>query len=150
MTHDTQHAQGTQESSGSWAATDVIPSIHYRDAPAALDWLEKAFGFERHMVVEGEGGTIEHAELRVGSGMVMIGTARDERFLARTPEEVGATTGGIYVIVEDPDAHHERAKAAGAEILMELTDQPYGSRDYTARDPQGHLWHFGTYRPTSD
>jgi uncharacterized glyoxalase superfamily protein PhnB len=134
-----------------YAAPDVIPAIRYKDAPAAIEWLEKAFGFERHMVVDGEGGTIEHAELRVGSGMVMLGTAReDDRFNTRTPGELGATTAGIYVIVEDPDAHFEQARAAGAEIVMELTDQNYGSRDYTARDPEGHLWHFGTYRPTAD
>jgi uncharacterized glyoxalase superfamily protein PhnB len=137
----------------SWQAPDVIPAISYEDAPAAIEWLERAFGFERHAVYEGEDGTIEHAELRVGSGMVMLGSEREgdayERFPVGTPRKVGALTAGFYVIVDDPDAHCERAKAAGAEIVMELTDQDYGSRDYTARDLEGHLWTFGTYRPTA-
>jgi uncharacterized glyoxalase superfamily protein PhnB len=133
-----------------WQAPDVIPAIRYEDAPAAIEWLERAFGFERHVVYEGEGGTIEHAELRVRSGMVMLGSASDDdRFNTHTPSKLGGTTAGFYVIVEDPDAHYQRAKAAGAEIVMELTDQDYGSRDYSARDPEGHLWHFGTYRPTA-
>ena len=133
-----------------YAAPDVIPAIRYRDAPAAIEWLERAFGFERHMVIEGEGGRIEHAELRVGSGMVMLGSVREDAFNVRVPRDVGATTAGFYVIVEDPDAHFERARQAGAEILMDLTDQDHGSRDYTARDPEGHVWHFGTYRPAGD
>jgi uncharacterized glyoxalase superfamily protein PhnB len=82
--------------------------------------------------------------------MIMVGSAPkdDNTWPVLSPKDVdGKTTGGIYAIVEDPDAHHVRAKAAGAEILRELTDQDYGSRDYSARDPEGHLWSFGTYRP---
>lgn len=140
---------GPSEQPSSYRAPDVIPAIRYRDAAAAIDWLERAFGFERHMVVEGEDGVVEHAELRVGSGMVMLGSARDDLVNTRVPRDLGATTAGFYVIVDDPDAHFERAREAGAEIVTELTDQDYGSRDYTARDPEGHLWHFGTYRPTA-
>jgi uncharacterized glyoxalase superfamily protein PhnB len=140
-----QRAEGAL---ATWEAPDVIPTMSYSDAPAAIDWLERAFGFVRHTVYEGEGGRIEHAELRLGSGMVMLGSTND-RFDVKAPAELGATTAGIYAIVEDPDAHYERAKSAGAEIVAELTDQDYGSRDYSARDPEGHLWHFGTYRPTA-
>jgi uncharacterized glyoxalase superfamily protein PhnB len=129
-----------------WQAPDLIPSLSYRDAPAAIDWLERAFGFERVLVAEGENGRIAHAELRIGSGMLMLGSTSD-RFDVKVPDEAGGVTAGIYVIVDDADAHHDRARAAGAEIIAELDDKPYGSRDYSARDPEGHLWHFGTYRP---
>ena len=138
---------------GSWQAPDVIPAISYQDASAAIEWLERAFGFERHAVYEDDDGNVQHAELRVGSGMVMLGSQREgearERFPVDAPGKVGALTAGFYVIVQDPDGHHARAKAAGAEIVMGLTDQPYGSRDDTARDPEGHLWTFGTYRPSA-
>lgn len=141
------------EATGAWRAPDVIPGLSYEDAPEAIDWLERAFGFERHAVHAADDGTIEHAELRAGSGMVMLGSQREgeahERFPVSSPRRAGALTAGLYVIVEDPDAHHERAKAAGAEIVMGLTDQEYGSRDYTARDPEGQLWTFGTYRPST-
>ncbi len=150
---DGQQLGTTRESALGWSAPDVIPAISYVDAPAAIEWLERAFGFERHMVHEGEDGTIAHAELRAGAGMVMLGSEREgaahDRFPVGSPRKVGGLTAGFYVIVGDPDAHHERARGAGAEIVMELTDQDYGSREYTARDPEGHLWTFGTYRPTS-
>jgi uncharacterized glyoxalase superfamily protein PhnB len=126
---------------------DAIPTLHYHDAHAALDWLERAFGFERHAVYEDD-GKVAHAELRAGSnGMVMLGSARENQYGLKTPRETGAPTSGIYVIIEDTDAHFARARDAGAEILMEPTDQDYGSRDYSARDPEGYVWHFGTYRP---
>ncbi len=153
MHHEEKEQAGTtQDGAPSWHAPDLIPAISYEDAPAAIEWLETAFGFERHVVYEDEHGGVAHAELRVGSGMVMLGSQRDgaahERFPVSAPRSVSALTAGFYVIIEDPDAHHERARAAGAEIVMELTDQDYGSRDYTARDPEGHLWTFGTYRPS--
>lgn len=124
-----------------WRAPDVIPVIRYRDARAALDWLERAFGFERHAVHE-EGGTVRHAELRWRGGMVMLGSAAPS-----DSADGSRSTEGPYVIVEDVDAHCARARAAGAEIVLEPSDQDYGSRDYQARDPEGHLWSFGTYRP---
>ena len=127
-------------------APDVIPTLHYHDALAAIDWLERAFGFERHAVYE-EGGVVQHSELRFGSGMVMLGSARENEHGTKTPREAGAPTGGLYVIVEDPDAHHERAVAAGAEVIRGLQNEEYGSRGYSARDPEGYVWHFGTYRP---
>jgi uncharacterized glyoxalase superfamily protein PhnB len=117
----------------------IIPTLRYRDAAAAIDFLERAFGFERKAVHAGEDGTIFHSELTYGRGMVMVGTHKDDRF------DTGRAV--IYVIVDDPDAHHDRAKAAGAEIVMELTDQEYGSRDYAAEDSEGNVWSFGTYDP---
>ena len=128
---------------------NCIAFLTYDDAPAALDWLEEAFGFERSSVHEGPDGTIAHAELTYGDGMVMLGNAGDNGLGMKTPREVGAVTQGVYVIVDEGiDSHYERARSAGAEIVRALHDTDYGSRDYMARDPEGNLWSFGTYRPT--
>jgi uncharacterized glyoxalase superfamily protein PhnB len=123
--------------------SDIYPSLRYRDAHAAIDWLERAFGFERHAVYDGPDGTVAHAELRHGDGMVMLGSERDGG------DQFGSHVGQswTYVVVTDPDAHYARADAAGAEIVRALGDQEYGSRDYSARDLEGNLWSFGTYRP---
>ncbi len=119
----------------------VIPTLRYQDAKGAIDFLERAFGFERKAVMENEDGTIGHAELTHGRGMVMIGSAGlgDPQF------DTGHAS--IYVIVGDPDALHERARDAGALIARELMDTDYGSREFSARDPEGNVWSFGTYDP---
>lgn len=123
---------------------NIFPSLRYRDAPTAIEWLGEAFGFEKKMVVDGPDDTIAYAELQLGAGMVMLGSESndDDR-----PFGSHAGHGWTYVAIEDPDAHCERARSAGAEIVMELTDTDYGSRDYSARDPEGNLWSFGTYLP---
>jgi len=123
---------------------DVIPALRYRDAAAAIDWLERAFGLERDMVVAGPDGTVAHAQLRHGCGMVMLASGTDD---SPWPQPPGGA--GVYLVVDDPDAHHARAVDAGAQIVMALTDQDYGSREYAARDPEGNLWSFGTYRPAA-
>ena len=126
----------------------AYPFMHYEDAPAAIDWLERAFGFSRHYVVPGPDGTIAHAQIRIGRDMIMIGSARDNPLGLTTPTAVGgAVTGGVYVFVADVDGHFDGAKAAGATIVQAPHDTDYGSREYTVRDPEGHLWSFGTYRP---
>jgi uncharacterized glyoxalase superfamily protein PhnB len=129
----------------------IIPALRYRDARGAIDFLCDAFGFEKQLVVDGPSGTIAHAQLTFGNGMIMLGSHPHEGEygkLVQPPEPPAfLNTQGIYVIVTDPDAHCARAKAAGAEIVMKLTDQDYGGRDYTARDPEGHVWTFGTYDP---
>ncbi|GIH78799.1 VOC family protein [Planobispora longispora] len=112
----------------------VYPLTRYRDPDAAIDWLSKAFGFEVHQVSKGDDGAIKHAELLAGTGMIMLG-----------PGEPGGP--GVYIAVDDPDAHHDRAVTAEARITMELTDQSYGSREYACEDPEGNLWYFGTHRP---
>ena len=119
---------------------NIIPTLRYRDPLTTIGFLERAFGLER-MSVHESGGRVVHAELRLGDGVVMIGTTGggDDRF------DTGRAV--LYAVVDDPDAHHHRARAAGAEIVMELTDQDYGSREYAARDPEGNVWAFGTYRP---
>ena len=118
----------------------VYPVPRYRDARAAIEFLERSFGFETLSVTDGEGGSIVHAELNVGAGLIMLSSATGD-----SPFPAGPST--FYVAVQDPDGHHDRARDAGAEIVMEPTDQPYGSREYAARDPEGNVWTFGTYRP---
>ena len=125
----------------------TIPVMRYADAPAAIRFLVEAFGFVEKLVVPGEDGAIAHAELTFGNGMVMVGSLREDDFALRPPKQLGGANQGVYVIVDDPDALYERAKRAGAEILMELTDQEYGSRDFITRDPEGNIWSFGTYDP---
>ncbi len=123
-------------------APTLYPLMRYRDAPAAMDFLEKAFGFRRREVVENPDGTIAHAELSYGPSILMLGSDRDDPLMGRK-----AGQGWIYMAVEDPDRHCDAARAAGAEIVTETYDTDYGSRDYTARDLEGNVWHFGTYRP---
>jgi uncharacterized glyoxalase superfamily protein PhnB len=119
----------------------VFPTLSYDDAPGAIDFLVDAFGAERHAVYAGDDGRIRHAELRLGTGLVMLGSAGGERQATR------GRGGGIYVAVEDVDEHCAGARAAGAEIVREPFDTDYGSRDYTAKDPEGNVWDFGTYQP---
>jgi uncharacterized glyoxalase superfamily protein PhnB len=119
----------------------IYPALRYRDAKAAIKFLTDAFGLTEHSVTEGPDGAIQHAELAWGTGLVMLGQRGEE------PGPFDAERVVLYLAVDDPDAHHDRAKAAGAEIVMGLTDQPYGSREYAATDPEGNLWCFGTYQP---
>ncbi len=130
----------------------IIPCLVYADAPRAIDFLCDAFGFTRTLVVPGQdGGDIAHAQLVLDGNMVMLSSAkRDyaERFgLGTAAETGGLVTGSIYVALADPDAHHARAKAAGAEIVAAPHDKDYGGRGYDARDSGGNLWSFGSYDP---
>ena len=120
------------------------PCLRYVDAGAAIEWLERAFGFSPLAVHRADDGTIAHAELGYGEGVVMLGTeppGGDERWGER------AGRGWAYVVTDQPDALFERATAAGAEVVHPLSDQDYGSRDFSVRDPEGNLWSFGTYGP---
>lgn len=126
----------------------IHPFLRYDDAPAAIDFLQRAFGFEAKLVVPGDDGTIAHAQLALAGGVVLVGSARPDTTLGLgSPEKRGSRSSGVYVCVADPDAHHARATAAGAEIIMPLVNQEYGSREYAARDPEGYVWCFGTYQP---
>lgn len=130
-------------------ATRIFPVLRCRDAHAMIAWLERALGFRRHMVHEDGAGGVAHAQLTYGSGMIMLSSARDDDFgrVVAPPAPGGKTTQTVYLVVDDVDAHHAVAVAAGAEILMPLTDQDYGSRDYICRDPEGNVWCLGTYWP---
>lgn len=100
------------------------------------------------MVIEGPDGTIDHAEMHFGAGTIMLeGPLPETEYRLKSPQALGGASQMIYVTVEDPDAHHVPAKAAGAQIIMEPWDTNYGARNYTARDLEGHLWGFGTYTP---
>lgn len=130
----------------------VIPTMRYNNAGAAIEWLCEAFGFEKHLVVPGENGTVAHAQLVFGNGMIMLGSARDDEFgkLQKPPSDLGGVgSQSPYIIVEDADKHYARAVAAGAEIVMPIKDEDYGGRGYSCRDPEAHLWNFGTYDPWS-
>lgn len=128
----------------------IIPCLRYRDAPAAIDWLCRAFGFERHAVYA-DGDTVHHAQLVFGNGMVMLGSADTAsewgRRIAQPGDIGGLETQSPCVVVADIDAHYARAVAAGAELVQDIADQDYGGRGYSCRDPEGHLWWFGSYDP---
>ena len=131
----------------------IMPTLRYRDAPAAIEWLERAFGFRKHFVVpDGEGG-VAHAQLTFGNGMVMVSSARDDAFgrMQRPLESRDAPVPqSPYLIVTDVDAHHARALAAGAQVVLPPEDKDYGGRGYGCRDPEGNLWSFGSYDPWQD
>ena len=124
-------------------ASGIWPTLRYADAPAAIRFLVEAFGFEEVAVYPGDAeGTVAHAELRwPAGGGVMLGTVREDGPDVSAP----AGTGSIYAVTTDPDRLFERACAAGATVIRPLTDQDYGSRDFTVRDPEGVIWSFGTY-----
>ena len=131
----------------------VIPTMRYQDAAAAIEWLCKAFGFERHLVVPGANGTIAHAQLTFGNGMIMLGSAHDDEYgkLVKPPRALGGvSTQGPYIVVTDADVHYRRAVAAGAKIEIDIKDEDYGGRGYTCRDPEGHVWNFGTFDPWAE
>ena len=117
----------------------VFPTLSYDDPQAAIEFLVAAFGAERHAVYTTDDGTIHHAEFRLGNGIVMFGASSERSQATR------GGGGGIYVVITDPDEHCARARAAGAEIVMELHDTDYGSRDFAVLDPEGNRWSFGTY-----
>jgi uncharacterized glyoxalase superfamily protein PhnB len=130
-------------------SSHVIPCLRYHDAPKAIDWLCDTFGFVKRMVVEQQDGGIAHAELILNDGMVMLGSAREDEYGKQlgTADPTRPVTQSIYMIVDDADAMYARVREAGATIVMELTDTDYGSRDFSCRDLEGHVWSFGTYNP---
>jgi uncharacterized glyoxalase superfamily protein PhnB len=120
--------------------TEIIPYLFYRDVPAALDWLARAFGFTEELRHPTQGGM--HAQMTFDGQRIMMGQGgKDWRMLS--PQETKSATQGIFVYLADVDAHYERARAAGAEIVHPPRDESYG-RSYTARDIDGHPWFFTT------
>lgn len=120
---------------------NLISAVCYRDPKAALAWLEKAFGFELVFLVEDAEGNLGHSEMRFGNACVMIGNEWSEDH--KSPASVGGKntqTVHIQLSEGDLDAHCERARAAGAEIIVEPTTQFYGDRTYRCKDPEGHIW----------
>jgi uncharacterized glyoxalase superfamily protein PhnB len=129
----------------------VIPGLRYRNAKAMIDWLCEVFGFEKQAVHAGPGDIVMHAQLTFGNGMIMIGSvnsATPSSKLLRQPDEIGgAETQAPYLVVSDIDAIYARAKRAGARMVMDLEEKEFGGKAFTCTDPEGHLWHVGTYDP---
>jgi uncharacterized glyoxalase superfamily protein PhnB len=118
----------------------ISPVLVYDNAEAAIAFLTKAFGFTEHSVHKTPDGKIAHAELAYEGSFVGLS---DRIPGGHSVFDLGPCA--IYVVVDDPDAHHARAVGAGADVVYPLTDQDYGSRDYAVRDPEGFVWSFGTY-----
>jgi uncharacterized glyoxalase superfamily protein PhnB len=126
--------------------SNLYPSLTYDDAAAAIEWLCRAFGFTKRLVVPGPDGTVMHSELSLGPGVVMVSSAKPDQGRL-SPRGLPGVSQALSVRIDDPDAHCARAREAGAEIVRDLQDEEYGSRGYMAKDPEGHQWYFGTYRP---
>lgn len=128
----------------------IITSLRYRDAPAAIDWLERVLGFEKHLVVSDGDNGVTHAQLTLGNGMIMLSSVSDTPFnkLMKQPDEIGgAETQSCYLFVPDADAVHERVLAAGVRVAIAIKDEDYGGRGFSCHDPEGHLWSVGSYDP---
>jgi uncharacterized glyoxalase superfamily protein PhnB len=152
--HAMSHEEATITKDVKETAPNIYPALSYRDASAAIVWLCEAFGFEERMVHPGQDREVAHAELSLGPGIIMLGSASDEMpavdtdaFMAGGEPDFSRIPFALYVAVDDVDGHCQRAQAAGAEIVRELNDTDYGSREYAARDLEGNVWSFGTYRP---
>jgi uncharacterized glyoxalase superfamily protein PhnB len=130
-------------------SSTVIPCLRYHDARRMITWLGEVFGLAPRAVYDDGAGGIAHAELTLGAGMIMLGSARDDAFgrAQAQPAALGGTSQSAYVVVTDADAVYRRAKAAGAEIVLEIKDEDYGGRGFSCRDPEGHLWNVGSYDP---
>jgi uncharacterized glyoxalase superfamily protein PhnB len=126
--------------------------MRYRDAPAAIDWLCDTFGFEPQLVVPNEDGSIAHAQLAFGNGMIMLGSAFDTEYgrLLKQPSETGNfVTQSAYLVVNNADLVYGRVLEAGGKILLDIKDEEYGGRGFTCSDLEGHIWSIGTYDPQS-
>jgi uncharacterized glyoxalase superfamily protein PhnB len=131
--------------------SSVIPGLRYRNAKTMIDWLCEVFGFEKQVVHPGPGDIVMHAQLTFGNGMIMVGSVNNETpasKLLKQPDEIGgAETQSPYLIVSNIDVIYARAKGAGAKMLMDLEEKEHGGKAFTCADPEGHIWHVGTYDP---
>jgi uncharacterized glyoxalase superfamily protein PhnB len=132
----------------------VIPGLRYKDAHKAMDWLVAAFGFKKQAVYEGPNGTVAHAQLTLGSGMVMVGSVGDTgpwaKWLSQPSQNSGKCTQSINLTVTDATAVYANAKEAGAKIVQELAEMPYGGKAFGCLDLEGHLWSIGEYDPWAE
>ena len=126
----------------------IFPILRYNDARAAIQSLCVMFGFLEVFSVPESGPSVRQAHLKLGTNVVMLGSVRPGEGMA-SPQALGAATQALYVYVEDLDAHYERARLAGAQIVSLPEDTDFGSREYHVRDVEGHLWTFGTFLPTA-
>jgi uncharacterized glyoxalase superfamily protein PhnB len=132
----------------------LIPSLRYRNALAAIDWLCRAFGLTKSAVYMGKGDSVAHAQLVYGGGMIMLGSVDNGSEYGKLmvqPDEIGLReTKGIYLAVPDADAVYATAKQAGATMVFDIKDMDYGGRGFTCRDLEGHLWSVGSYDPWAE
>jgi len=145
-----QHRERKMTASCHPFPTAIIPTLRYRDVARAIDWLCDAFGFAKHLVIADDDGGVAYAELSIGTSMIMIGPAEGSAFdrLMKQPDQIGGVETQIcYLFVADVDQHRERAVAAGAEVVLDMDAEGSTGRGYSCRDPEGHLWNFGTYNP---
>ena len=126
--------------------SDIYPSLTYDDAPRAIEWLCRAFGFTKRLIVPGPGNRVEHSELSFGTGVVLISSPKTDDHRV-SPKALAGVAQALSVFVADPDAHYEVAIAVGARVVRELRTEEYGARGYMVLDPEDHLWYFGNYRP---
>lgn len=130
----------------------IYPALRYNNAKAAITWLKFALGFEEHEVYAGDGDSIAHAQLNLAGNLIMLGSAKDDA-PGQSPQTLGGVSATIYIAFDSAaeiDEHYARAKAAGAGIVRQLCDTDYGSHEFSVRDPEGHVWSFGTYRPQAN
>ncbi|MGI9410490.1 MAG: VOC family protein [Hyphomicrobiaceae bacterium] len=128
----------------------VVSALRYRELGAAVVWLCNAFGFKKHKIVANDNGQVLYAELSFGDSMVMLGSTSDQKvgqFLTQPDQVGGAETQTCYLVVDDVEALHERAKAAGAEFVSVIEHDENGGRSFGCRDLEGHIWFFGSYAP---
>lgn len=129
----------------------VVPGLRYRNAKKMIEWLCRAFGFEQQVVIAGPDDTVMHSQLIFGNGMIMVGSVTNgtpESNLSRQPDEIdGAETQSPYLVASDIDAIYASAKSSGAKIVIDLGEKGYGGRGFTCTDPEGHVWHVGTFDP---
>lgn len=131
----------------------IIPTMRYEDGNAAIKWLCDYLGFKEHAVFRNEEGRVIHAQLVYGNGMIMVGERIKSEFdqYVKVPSEIeGFNTQSAYLIVEEIDAHYQKAKEGKAEIVLPLKEEEYGGKSYTCKDPEGYLWNFGNYNPWSE
>ena len=133
------------------SGSSLIPSVRYRDAHAAIEWLVRVLGFHKQAVYEGADGTVMHAQLTHGMGMLMLGSVKQpgefDHLLAQPDEVGGRETTSLCLVVGDCEAVYAAVKAVGAEIVQELKSPEYGGKAFGCRDPEGHVWWVGSYNP---
>jgi len=118
----------------------ITPYLYYEDVSAAMKWLAKAFGFKKYgMQMKEPDGTVTHAAMQLGDGIIMMGAPRGDY---KSPRRLGQATQSLYINVDNADAHFAKAKKAGGKILEEPADTEYGHRRYGMEDPEGHQWYF--------
>ncbi len=124
----------------------LFPTLRYQDPQAAVTWLAEAFGFVAHYVARDNAGRVIHAQMRLGDDLLFLGPDNpQDAYGMHSPRVLNGTNQCVCVGIHEVDAHCDRARAAGAEIVADVHDTPYGAREYSCRDPEGHIWCFGNY-----